>query len=348
VQASKRVVAAVAAVGLSVVLGSSSATAAEPMVSSAPAVPVVPVAAAAVAPAPLPNRSGLPWASGLYTRGSSPTRTAAFAAWRGRPVDVVVDWSARQTWSDIVAPTWLYQAWAGTPYTKVFGVAPIPEGDNSTLQACAAGAYNQYWVQFGANIKAVGLDDEAIIRLGWEFNGNWYKWAATEPMTFRACWRNIYTSAESVAPALRWEWTVNRGGGQSIHDGRMAYPGDAYVDYVGVDSYDAWPAATDEASWQLQYAAPLGLKFWADFAKVHHKGFSVPEWGVYPGTGNAGHNGGDNAFYIGKMEAFFRSLGSDLAYESYFNENAAYYAGSIFAPAQNPRAAAEYVKDLRP
>jgi hypothetical protein len=341
----------VAAVVLTVMLGSESATATVSSASGAAAVaPAIPAAAPVLPPAPaaLPNRSGLPWASGAYIPGSSPAKALAFGAWRGRPMDVVVDWPARQTWSDVVAPTWLYQAWAGTPYTKVFGVPPIPEGDGSTLAACAAGAYDQKWVAFGSNIKAAGLDDETIIRLGWEFNGNWYKWAADAPMTFRACWRHIYAAAESTAPNLRWEWTVNRGRGQAVNDARLAYPGDAYLDYVGIDSYDAWPAANDEAGWQQQYAAPLGLKFWADFARIHHKGFAVPEWGVFPGTATAGHNGGDNAFYIAKMEAFFRSLGSNLAYESYFNDNLSYYAGSLYAPAQNPRAAAQYVKELHP
>jgi hypothetical protein len=107
-----------------------------------------------------------------------------------------------------------------------------------------------------------------------------------------------------------------------------------------------WPAATDEASWQQQYAGAFGLKFWADFAAEHDKQLSVPEWGVYPGTAQAGHNGGDNPFYISRMMAFFRSQGSRLAYESYFNENASYYAGSLFAPVQNPVAAAKYRSEL--
>jgi hypothetical protein len=313
-----------------------------------------PVAAAPVAAAPantaaaLPNRSGLPWASGVYVASDTVAATEAFAAWRGRPVDVVVAWSGRTTWSDIVSPSWLYQIWAGTPYTKVFGVAPIPEGDGSTLAACAAGDYNQQWVQFGNNIKAAGLDDETIVRLGWEFNGNWYKWQASNPRQFAACWRQIYTTTESVAPALRWDWTVNRGRGQSVKDARQAYPGDKYVDFVGVDAYDAWPGAVDEASWNQQFAAPLGLKFWADFARVHHKLLAVPEWGVYPGPASGGNSGGDNAFYIAKMEAFFRSLGSNLGYESYFNEDKSYYAGSLVGPAQNPKAAAQYLKDVRP
>ena len=68
----------------------------------------------------------------------------------------------------------------------------------------------------------------------------------------------------------------------------------------------------------------------------------MPEWGVYPGTAHAGHNGGDNPRYIAKMRGFFAAQGRRLAYEAYFNESDGYYAGSLFGPAQNPAAAAKY------
>jgi hypothetical protein len=97
---------------------------------------------------------------------------------------------------------------------------------------------------------------------------------------------------------------------------------------------------TDEASWATHYSAQFGLKFWSDFARQHGKRLSVPEWGIYPG--NAGPNGGDNPYYIEKMAEFFRSEGSHLAYECYFNEDADYIRASLFEPAQNPAAAAKY------
>jgi hypothetical protein len=197
-------------------------------------------------------------------------------------------------------------------------------------------------VAFGRNIKAAGLAGTTIIRLGWEFNGTWYKWKATKPATFAACWRRIYKAAESTAPALRWDWTVNRGVGKAVADARKAYPGNKYVDYVGVDSYDVWPGATSKATWLKQYSGKYGLKFWAAFAKAHGKKLSVPEWGCYPGTQNAGHNGGDNTYYIAKMHAFFHDLGSRLAYEAYFNDSASYYQGSLYAPKQVPKAATRY------
>ncbi|GAA3616925.1 hypothetical protein GCM10022223_36790 [Kineosporia mesophila] len=285
--------------------------------------------------------SGLGWASGLYMPGSSAGNAAAFGKWRGAGVDVVVDWPARASWDDLINPEWLYDSWKNTSYTKSFGFPPFPE-DGSTLSQCASGAYNDKWKQIATNIKAAGLDDTSVIRLGWEFNGDWYNWQANDPAAFAECWRQVVGAAESVAPALTWDWNVNRGVSAGQADPAKAYPGDKYVDIVGVDSYDMWPGATSESAWDEQLNGKQGLTYWANFAKNHGKKISVPEWGVYPGTAHAGNNGGDNAFYIAKMKAWFESLGSQLAYEAYFNEPASYYAGSIFGEVQNPNAAAKY------
>jgi Malectin domain/Glycosyl hydrolase family 26 len=289
------------------------------------------------------NRSGLPWASGVYTPSGNPATYESFGTWRGSRIDVATMWTARSTWAELINPDWLYRTWAGTPMVKVIGVSPIPEGDASaTLARCADGRYDDKWAQFARNIKAAGMDDESVIRLGWEFNGNWYKWSAHNPADFASCWRHIVGTAEKIAPALRWDWTVNAGAGQSVRDARAAWPGDDYVDIVGVDSYDVWPGVTNPATWNTHLNEAYGLNFWRDFAVAHRKPLSVPEWGVYPGTAHAGHNGGDNAYYIEKMHGFFAANASVMAYESYFNESASYYAGSLYGPAQNPRAAAAY------
>jgi len=294
-------------------------------------------------PCSIENRSGLPWgASGLYMPGSSAANAEAFAAWRGAPVDVVVDWPARQTWDDIVNPTWIFDAWKDTPYIKALGVAPVPEGDSSaTMAGCAAGDYNDKWVQFGQNFVNNGMGD-SIIRLGWEFNGNWYKWGGGDPATYAECWRQIVTTTRTVAPDLVWDWTVNRGVSAGMADASQAYPGDEYVDIVGIDSYDMWPGVNNDQTWEEHYSGDFGLQYWANFAAEHGKKVSTPEWGVYPGSAQAGHNGGDNALYIDKMIDFFTDMGADLAYEAYFNEDASYYAGAIFEPTQNPNAADTY------
>jgi hypothetical protein len=291
----------------------------------------------------IPNRSGLPWASGVFIPGDNATSVASFGTWRGARADVAVTWPARASWADVVSSTWLYDRWKSSPQTLVLGVPPIPEHAGASLAECAKGTYDAQWRTFGSNLKAAGLTERTIVRLGWEFNGDWYVWSARNPAQFAACWRKVVTAAESVAPALRWDWNVNRGPSPLGIDARKAYPGDAYVDYVGVDSYDGFPAVKSASAWNHHVDGPFGLRFWANFARAHDKKLSVPEWGVYPGTAWAGHNGGDNPYYIAKMFEFFRTHAGELAYESYFNEPASYYAGAL---TMNPKAAAEYRKQI--
>lgn len=283
--------------------------------------------------------SGLPWASGAFLASDSRAALASFGAWRGRKMDLVVTYSARSNWSDIENPSWLISAWRSTNVLRVFGIPPFPE-NGSTLKACAAGSYNGHWRALARNLRASGYSGKTIIRLGWEFNGDWYAWRAADATAFARCWRQVVGAAETVAPALRWDWNVNRGRSSGLSDPTRAWPGSAYVDYVGVDSYDQWPGVTSESAWRQQLDGAQGLAYWARFARSHGKKLSVPEWGVYPG--NAASNGGDNAFYIRKMVAWFGSLGSLLGYESYFNEPSGYIASSLHSPAQNPRAAAAY------
>jgi hypothetical protein len=286
------------------------------------------------------NRSGLAWPSGAYLPTDTPAAATAFATWRGRPLDVVEAWSDRSTWSDIDNPTWLYQRWSGTPSTMAFGVAMLPSDVSGvSLQACANGSYNTYWKKFGSVISSYGLGT-SIIRLGWEFNGNWYIWKASQPATWVKCWQQIVTSARATAPKLRWDWNVNRGQATGLADPTQAYPGNAYVDIVGVDSYDNWPAANSPSGWQAQLNGTQGLAYWLAFATAHGKLFSVPEWGNVSTGASAG---GDDPGYVTDMLAFFRAHAVQMAYEANFQGAASDSTGGSYAAGTTtPKSAAVY------
>ncbi len=286
-----------------------------------------------------PNRSGLPWASGVYPQDGTPAGAAAFATWRGRPLDVVDAWSARATWAQIDDPAWLYQRWEGKPYTMAFGVPMLPENvPGVSLQACATGTYNAYWREFGTVISSYGLGS-SIIRLGWEFNGNWYVWQASDPAAWAHCWQQIVTSARSTAPKLQWDWDVNRGVSKGLANPVLAYPGNAYVSMIGIDSYDSWPSAATAAGWQVQLNGPQGLTYWLKFAKAHSKLLSVPEWGSMATGTNAG---GDDAKYVTDMRSFFAANASEIAFEANFQGTGSTTGGSYGPGTSIPKASAAY------
>jgi hypothetical protein len=286
------------------------------------------------------NRSGLPWASGAYLPNATQATIDAFGAWRGRPCDVATAWSNRATWNDIASPAWLYKRWKGMPVTVAFGVAMLPEHvEGVSLEAGARGDYNWWWRQFGTVIAAAGMG-ASVIRLGWEFNGDWYAWQAADPGAFAGYWRQIVTSARAAAPDLKWDWNVNRGVSAGLADPVQAYPGDGYVTTVGVDSYDMWPPATSAAGWQKQLSGPQGLSYWLSFARAHGKLLAVPEWGNVTGGGAAG---GDNPAYVNYMLGWFKANAAGLAWESSFQGAAGgNYGADGAAVTCVPRAAAAY------
>ena len=263
-------------------------------------------------PAPGPAR----WLSGAYLPASTQASLAAFGTWRGRTVDISTTWSARAIWNDIVNPSWLYTRWRGYPGIVAYGVAMLPETVTGvTLAAGASGAYDSFWTQFANNIVAGGMD-RSIIRLGWEFNGNWYVWQAADHTSFVAYWQRIVNIVRPIAPNLDWCWNVNRGVSGGLADPTLAWPGDSYVTTVAVDSYDQYPPATTSGGWNTQLNGTQGLNYWLDFAKSHGKKFAVPEWGNVTSQGTNGGN--DNPAYVNDMLAFFQANAAYMGWESTF------------------------------
>jgi hypothetical protein len=95
------------------------------------------------------------------------------------------------------------------------------------------------------------------------------------------------------------------------------YPGDRYVDVIGVDAYDEIEPGFRGSRLAALLAAPDGLRQVRAFAARHHKPMSVPEWGIGPpaASGQAGAAGDDPA-YVNALAREFRS--GRVLYEGYF------------------------------
>ena len=266
--------------------------------------------------------------------------TKAFASWRDLAVGVVAAWPARATWANFTQVNSFYTTWAGQSYTKSFGIPLFPDDVGATVEGCIAGNYDHYWRTFANTMNSTGLTAQGtIIRLGWEFNQDPQ---SGSPSQFAACFRQIERTVSAIAPGLVWDWNVNRGPSDQMPDNSVldAYPGNKYVNLIGVDSYDDWPTANTPGGWQYQLNGPYGLNFWLNFAKAHDKLLSVPEWGVATGDMWPGHEGGDDPAYIKDMYDFFAANKTWIAFESYYNDSGT----AIFDPVENPVASAEYQK----
>ena len=114
---------------------------------------------------------------------------------------------------------------------------------NSLLSGITSGAYDGLLLSLATGVKAYG--DPVVIRFAHEMNGNWYPWSGTNNSNtgthYIAAFRYIhdYFANASVNNVL-WLWCPNANSVPSENWNEAAdyYPGDDYVDIVGVDGYN--------------------------------------------------------------------------------------------------------------
>lgn len=119
-----------------------------------------------------------------------------------------------------------------------------------TLARIAAGDFDPYISQWGAALAAWGKP--LMLRFAHEMNGDWYPWCeavnGNQPGDYVAAWRHVHSLVKAAGAAnVNWVWAPNGGG--SV-DPALLYPGDAYVDTVGLDAYN-WGTTQAWSSWQL-------------------------------------------------------------------------------------------------
>ncbi len=239
-----------------------------------------------------------------------------------------------RSWSGIDDDLWLIQHWQGTGYPMVFCVPMLPKGSQTTLAEGATGAYDEHFVGLARMLVAHGMARSSL-RLGWEFNNANFPWyAAGQATAFIAYWRQIVGAMRSVPGAqFRFVWNPSRSspGPATTAVGNLEayYPGNAFVDKVGIDVYDQdfgdYPGAN--AEFEKLETLPGGLDWIAGFGAIHQKPVTVPEFGLgagasAPGAGpvtQAGPvSGGDNPAFVDDMFAWARVHHvADIAYWDY-------------------------------
>ncbi len=262
---------------------------------------------------------------GVYAGSGDPNAVASFESRVGRPLAVVADYLPRDSWSSIESPQWWTSVWGGSAYrSRMQFSIPILPAAGATLAAGASGSYDAHFVTLAQRLVAGG-QAAAIIRLGWEFNGTWYPWTIgvpNGPADYAAYWRRIVTAMRSVpGAAFSFDWSAISGSsyvnGVAL-DASAAYPGDAYVDYVGLDQYDmSWIAQRGDplARWNAYLTQPNGLRWQQQFAASHGKPMSFPEWGL--SQRGDGYGGGDSPDFMQWMYEWIRD--NDVAYHAYFD-----------------------------
>jgi hypothetical protein len=278
------------------------------------ALPCVCLAAGALLLVPVPAAAaggGRPAAAtvpgdvvGAYAGAGNVSGVGADGKLVGHHLTYAMDFLDGTSWSTISNPSWFTSKWNGTGYEMVWGVPMLPNS-GASLATGATGAYDGYFKTLAENLVAQH-QGSSIIRLGWEFNGGWFPWAANHHAAdFVAFWRQIVDTMRSVPHShFRFEWNPTRG---DLGVGPLSdyYPGSAYVDFVGLDVYDVeWASYPGPvAEWKHILTEPYGLDWLVAFGKAEHKPIVLPEWGLgWTSGGSVG--GGDDPYFVNQMSDF--------------------------------------------
>jgi hypothetical protein len=277
-------------------------------------------------------------ALGIFV-GSGPDalkRMNAFGVWLGRKVTVGHTYLPGEHWSGIEGPHGLLRPWAKwrradrrrTLVINVPMVAPneagMPDRDVVTyLRRGASGTYDGHFRELARRLVGERVPDTILV-LGWEMNGSVYSGrCAPDPAAWKAYWRRIVKTMRSVKGSrFRFDFTFARG--KDAIPWTRCYPGDDVVDIIGTDSYDQ-PGG---APFKYHVREPYGLQDHADFARLHGKPMSFPEWGLFRNS--------DNPDYIRAMHRWITS--HDVAYQTISD----YCPHGIWQCIAHPRSAVAY------
>jgi Glycosyl hydrolase family 26 len=281
---------------------------------------------------------------GFYPGYGSVAKLHALESWLGQDARYVVQFSDADSASAFTSSIWGQTVKAGAfqteaksttfvesiPLTIGLGFGVTNAQRVSALNATLSGKHDAAYRQGAQYIKSAGFG-ATILRIGWEFDGDWMPWSSTgHEALWASAYRHVAAVFRSVMPNVRLDWNGTR---NRLSAQRAAYPGDKYVDIIGLDVYDKglgvpWSPATK--SWVDPGAAfrkvLQALAFQRDFAIAHGKQVSYPEWALVSGGKESPKSAGnDDPTFIQGMYDWMNSLPTSgpgsLAYHAYFNED---------------------------
>ncbi len=287
-----------------------------------------PAAAPVTPPAAVATSSGL--REGAYVGAANPSGLSAFDAATGTHASIATDYlPATSGFAGMDGANgdlnWLLGAWAGTGATLSLGVPMIPSDASGnpvgTLAEGASGAYNASYVTLAETLVAAG-ESNAYLRLGWEFDGSWVPWYAGIPAaeaSFAEYFRQIVTAMRSVPGAnFKFIWNPEADAfTASGYNVTLAYPGNSYVDIIGLDAYDqVWiTAPTPSNAWNEVILPELNAAH--QFAVAQGKPLAITEWGSIIRSDGKGL--GDDPLYVNNFIAWMKSVGNNVTFETYFD-----------------------------
>ncbi|MET9218952.1 glycosyl hydrolase [Streptomyces sp. NPDC003300] len=184
-----------------------------------------------------------PWNSavlagvGRDAGGVTPNMVEYYVNWtRGFDPDPV-----RAAYAQHAVPVVSWEPWAGS--------AKGTEQPSYALRTIIDGAHDPYIRSFAEAVKANRFP--IALRFAHEMNGHWYPWAepngGNRPGEYVAAWKHVHDIFQQAgATNVIWVWAPNTLRGADDISLKSLYPGDGYVDWIGLDAYGVAESSAGE------------------------------------------------------------------------------------------------------
>jgi hypothetical protein len=214
---------------------------------------------------------GATWHPGSIDRygrqvGREPVIVSSYEPWTVQPF---VHRELSSAWRRGAVPmiTWEPWSWAG--------------GRRFPLRAIATGRYDGY-VRRAAR-AAAKWKHPLLLRFAHEMNGNWYPWGRGHGNTaavYKRAWRHLVRIfRREGASNVMWVWTPNVDN-SGKYPFRGLYPGDAWVDWVGLDGFN-WGKKGEWTSFRQVFGHSYG-----ELTQISRRPVIIAETGSTQGGGN--------------------------------------------------------------
>lgn len=168
----------------------------------------------------------------VYGTGDAPWDQATwntFEQHAGKPVDIC-HFGQPNPWK---------QSFAAGPFDLCRARNALPlcsmATDTESLSAIASGSRDAEWTAWAT--AAGQWANRILLRLNWEMNGHWYSWGQQPSADYVSSWRRIHDLIKAHAPNVDLVWCPNVVFSNSTPLS-LLFPGDQYVDMLGVDGYN--------------------------------------------------------------------------------------------------------------
>jgi len=177
-------------------------------------------------------------------------------------------------------PVITWEPWLNDFNEELYPGAHKPEDpDKNGMKNIALGLYDSYIIQWATAARKI--NKPLFLRFGHEMNDGYrYPWGPQNNSTqdFIAAWRHVHdVFAQQGANNIIWIWSPH-----PAYDFKDFYPGDAYVDYVGVGVLNYGDAAIWSKWWSF---GDIFGKYYPQLAS-YNKPIMITEFGSLPNGGN--------------------------------------------------------------